>query len=130
MKKTFSSLAMTFDVLIVEDEPISRRALCTLMSSRGYQTDSASSAEAALQCVQQHGMPKVALVDFNLPGMSGMEFIKRLEAMNPSVFPILITAAADDVVSRLRRQHPVAYLQKPLNFDLLMSLLSDRKQVN
>jgi DNA-binding NtrC family response regulator len=111
------------DVLIVEDEPTARRALRTLLSARGYQTDAVSSAEDALTHVARDGAPKVALVDLDLPGMSGLELIRRLEVLSPTIFPVLITAAATDIVEKIRRQVPLAYFQKPVDFDRLMTLI-------
>jgi CheY-like chemotaxis protein len=116
-----------FDVLIVEDEPISRKALLALISAKGYQADAAPSGEDALKRSAQNGVPMIALVDLELPGMNGIELIKRLEALNPRVFPVLITAAPGDLVESIRAQHPVEYLRKPLDFDRLMSILSERR---
>lgn len=117
-----------FDVLIVEDEPVSRRALCALVEARGYHADAAQSGEDALKRMAQNGLPRIALVDLDLPGMNGMEFIRRLEALDPQVFPVLITAAAGDVVDDIRRRFPVAYFRKPLDFDRLMDLIHDRDE--
>jgi CheY-like chemotaxis protein len=111
------------DVLIVEDEPTARRALRTLLSARGYQTEAVSSGEDALTQVARDGFPKVALVDLDLPGMSGLELIRRLEVLSPTIFPILITAAAIEVVEKIRQQIPLAYFQKPVDFEGLMTLL-------
>jgi CheY-like chemotaxis protein len=116
------------DVLIVEDEPVSRKALTALVAARGYHTDAAPSAEDALRKVARDGLPKIALVDLDLPGMSGIEFIQRLEQLGPGVFPVLITAAAGDVVDDIRRRYPVAYLRKPLDFDRLMSMINERQK--
>ena len=118
------------DVLIVEDEPVSRRALRALVASRGFLTDAASSGEDALRTVARQGLPKIALVDLDLPGMNGIEFIKRLEALNPGVFPVLITAAAGEIVDDIRRRYPVAYLRKPLDFDRLMVMIDERREQN
>lgn len=115
------------DVLIVEDEPVSRRALSVLVAGRGYQTDSVQSGEDGLRRVAQKGLPRIALVDLDLPGMSGIEFIQRLEALSPGVFPVLITAAAGEIVDDIRRRHPVAYLRKPLDFERLMTLINERQ---
>lgn len=116
-----------FDILIVEDDSVSRRALKSLVSSCGFLTDAVSSAEDALLCVYQNGAPKVALVDLDLPGMSGIDFIRRLKALSPTVFPVLMTAAEFERVARIRRQYPVAYLPKPLDFEQLLSLISQRR---
>jgi len=119
-----------YDVLIVEDEPISRKALTALISAKGYNADAAPSGEDALKRSAQNGVPMIALVDLELPGMNGIELIKRLEALNPRVFPVLITAAAGDLVDSLRAKHPVAYLRKPLDFDRLLNLISERRTLH
>ena len=120
----------TFDVMIVEDEPVSRKALTALIEAKGFHTDAAPSGEDALRRMAQNGVPNIALVDLDLPGMSGIELIKRLETLNPRIFPVLITAASGETVDHIRAEHPVAYLRKPIDFDRLMSLLVERKRAN
>ena len=114
---------LKLDVLIVEDEPTARRALGTLLSAFGYHTDAVSSAEDALKHVKKDGNPTVALVDLDLPGMSGLELIERLKVLSPTTFPVLITAAAQEVVESVRRRPPLAYMQKPVDFERLLTLL-------
>jgi CheY-like chemotaxis protein len=111
------------DVLIVEDEPTARRALRALVASRGFQTDAVCSGEDALLHVAGGKMPQVALVDLDLPGMSGVELIRQLTAINPAIFPILITAAAREVVDGISHQLSLVYFQKPVDFDRLMTML-------
>jgi CheY-like chemotaxis protein len=126
IERSFQSEAeKRVDVLIVEDEPTARRALRTLVASRGYQTDAVSSGEDALRHVADGRMPQVALVDLDLPGMSGIELIRRLEVLNPAIFPILITAAAPEVVEEVSHRLSLVYFQKPIDFDQLMTLLHD-----
>lgn len=110
-------------VLIVEDERVSRKALAMLLGSCGYRTVSAGSAEEALTLLSTDESPDVALVDVDLPGMSGLELAERIEATRPGTFTVLITAAEGDRILNFLRSHPVAYLRKPLDFDLLLSLL-------
>lgn len=112
-------------VLIVEDEVLSRRALALLLSSCGYQTTAAQSAEEALRLMRGESPPDIALVDVDLPGMSGLDFAKRLEETQPGIFTVLITAAEGDRIRNFLRDHPVAYLRKPVNFDHLLSVLSE-----
>jgi CheY-like chemotaxis protein len=114
-----------FDVLIVEDDPTARRALRALVASCGYRTDAVASAEDALSHIAGGKMPMVALVDLDLPGMSGLELIRRLKTISSSIFPVLITAAAREVVEEAPHALPVVYFQKPVDFDRLMSTLND-----
>ena len=114
------------NVLIVEDERISRRALAELMAASGYETEATGSAEEALEALEAGSHPDIALVDLDLPGMNGMEFISRLANLDPAVFPVLITAASGDKLSQALSQRGVAYLRKPLDFDRLLSIIGDK----
>ncbi len=114
------------NVLIVEDERVSRRALAALMSASGYETEAAASAEEALSAVESGVHPDIALVDLDLPGMNGLDFIGQLTQLDPAVFPVLITAANGDNLATMLQQRGVAYLRKPVDFDRLMNLLSEK----
>lgn len=112
------------NVLIVEDERVSRRALAALMSASGYETEAAGSAEEALAVVRQDGVrPNVALVDLDLPGMNGLDLIGQLTRLEPGVFPVLITAANGENLAHVLEQRGVAYMRKPVDFTRLLSLL-------
>jgi CheY-like chemotaxis protein len=110
-------------IMVVEDERSTRRALSLLLSSCGYRPEAFETAEEALSAFQERLIPRVALVDLDLPGMNGLEFIKKLQILDPHVFPILITATDEATLEARLRERPVAYLRKPLNFNLLLSLL-------
>src|SRR5579884_1940499 len=90
------------DVLIVEDDPVSRKAMQTLCSLKGYRADAVGSAEDALKKVSEEGLPKIALVDLDLPGMNGMELIRKFKELGPGVFPVLITAANKESITNRR----------------------------
>jgi CheY-like chemotaxis protein len=113
------------NVLIVEDERVSRRALTALMSASGYVTEAAGSAEEALDVMRAEGVhPDIALVDLDLPGMNGLELIGQLTRLEPSVFPVLITAANGEKLAERLAEQGVAYLRKPLDFSRLLTLLN------
>jgi CheY-like chemotaxis protein len=116
-------------VLIVEDERVSRRALASLLDASGYATEAVGSAEEALRLLKSGHVPRIALVDFELPGMNGLDLIKRMEQLDPTVFPILITAvAADALRGRLGGSgRRVAYLRKPVDFDRLLDLMNGQE---
>jgi len=109
-------------VLIVEDEKVSRKALAALLAANGYHARAVGSAEEALQILDREEVPDVALVDLDLPGMNGAEFLRRLDQHAPSVDAILITAADRDRVAQLTPR-PVRHLRKPIDFKHLLALL-------
>ena len=110
------------DVLVVEDEHVSRKALTTLLASSGFHPKAFGSAEDALQQVDDQS-PAIALVDVDLPGMSGLDFVDKLEKLCPQVRAVLITAAAGERIDRFMQNHAVMYLRKPLNYPQLLQLL-------
>ena len=118
------------DLIIVEDEPVSRRALMSLVAAHGFSAQAFPTAEAALTAVATDGVPNVVLVDLNLPGINGVEFIRRIGAVSATVLPVLITAAGTDVLDQLGRVHPLLCFRKPLDFDRLLSLLRYRIMAN
>jgi CheY-like chemotaxis protein len=66
-------------VLIVEDTPINLKVVQFVMRRAGFDVRTATSAEEALE-VLKHYHPRVVLTDIQLPGMDGLELIKRLKA--------------------------------------------------
>jgi hypothetical protein len=56
--------------------------------------------------------------------------IGHLEGLNPSIFPILITATDEEILSTRLADRPVAYLRKPVNFDALLTLMREHSHRN
>ena len=110
------------NVLIVEDELVARHALAALLGAAGYGTRAVASAESALEGINMGERLEFALVDLDLPGMNGAEFIDRLAAEQPWVFSVLISAASPSRVALLLAEG-VPYLRKPLNFQELLKVL-------
>jgi DNA-binding NtrC family response regulator len=110
-------------VLIVEDERSSRTALSRLLAQSGYDNQAVASAEDALQLIRRSGVPRVALVDLNLPGMSGLDLIEKLSRIDPAVVIVLTTAAGGEPLMERVRDFGVEYLRKPLDFNRLLGLL-------
>jgi CheY-like chemotaxis protein len=117
-------------VLIVEDEQASRTALSRLLQQSGYANQAVGSAEEALQVIRRSGVPRVALVDFNLPGMNGLDLIEKLSRIDPPVLIVLTTAAGGESLLDRVQAAGVEYLRKPLDFERLLGLLDATKRGN
>jgi DNA-binding NtrC family response regulator len=111
------------EVLIVEDEQSSRRALTLLLCSCGFRPQTFRTAEEALVWLQGGAHPQAALVDLDLPGMDGIELIGKLAQLSPATRSILVTATDQDTLTRRTRGRPICYIRKPVDFDSLLSLL-------
>jgi CheY-like chemotaxis protein len=111
-------------ILIVEDEAGARRAMVLLLTFGGYTVEAVDSAENALELLEHGHHSDVALVDLDLPGMDGVEFIGRLIAIDPNVRPILITANDGDGVLKRIDTKSVAYFRKPFNIGELLQFIN------
>jgi two-component system response regulator PhoP len=78
-------------VLIVEDEAPLRTDVARRLRSEGYTVDEAADGDEGLYYGREYG-PDVAIVDLGLPGLPGMDLIRRLRA-DGATFPILILTA-------------------------------------
>ena len=88
---------MAGTILIVEDEPAIAELIELTLTRSGHQTLHAESVQEAIQLIDQV-IPDLALIDWMLPGSSGIELIKRVRSnKRTSTMPIImLTAKADE----------------------------------
>lgn len=110
-------------ILIVEDDDIARGAMRSLLAACGYENVAVESAEAALAYLASGETPEAAVVDWDLPGMSGLELIEHLGRTSPGTSTVLVTGAARERVEAAAKRSGVTYMRKPLNFQSLLRLL-------
>ena len=84
-------------ILVVDDEPSIRTLLSGYLSSRGYRVHVASEGLHALALVDQES-PDLIVLDIHMPGLNGIEVLKRLRAKNYTGGVILMTASPDERV--------------------------------
>src|SRR5512135_2911994 len=89
-------------VLVVDDEPLQRDILKTILEGEGYETYAASSGEEALKVVTKY-YPEIILTDLKMEGMDGIELIEsvaKLELPSPDGFsPTMIIMTAHGTIS-------------------------------
>lgn len=92
-------------LLIAEDDAISRRMLEITCQSWGFDVLAVGDGEAAWRVLQADDAPPLALLDWMMPGMEGVEVIRRVRSRNSPqpAYMILLTARSsrDDIVSGL-----------------------------
>ena len=78
--------------MIVDDEEAARYGMRRALTTLGYNISEAGSAEAARALLKQHE-PDLLLLDVNLPGMSGLDFLRELKTTNGSGPLVIIVTA-------------------------------------
>src|SRR5437870_13785204 len=80
-------------VLIVDDDPVIRSAIATILADAGYATCEADSGADALRAARSEA-PALVLLDVNLPGMCGYEVCRLLRDEFGDQFPIVFVSGA------------------------------------
>ena len=80
-------------VLVVDDDPAVVRVLSMLLRQAGYGVESADSAETAMPLLERAGVDLV-LSDLRMPGIGGMELLRRMQARWPDLPVVMLTAHA------------------------------------
>lgn len=111
-------------ILIIDDEPVTVAILKKIVESNGCETVCATTAEEGWEFLKHDPSINLALVDWMLPGMSGVEFCFRVreEIKNRFVYLMLVTGKTDsnDMVEGLRAGAD-AYVKKPICKEVLLS---------
>jgi len=109
---------MPTPVLIAEDDPVSRCLLNTFLSRWGYEVVVACDGTEAWDLLQQPKAPRLVILDWMMPGISGVDICRRLRDREPSPPPyvILLTSrtAAEELVEGLEAGAD-DYITKPFN---------------
>jgi response regulator RpfG family c-di-GMP phosphodiesterase len=104
-------------VVVVDDDPSVRRLLGSILSTHATEVHPAPNGHEALEHFRAHGAD-VILCDLQMPGMDGLEVLRRAKEIDDTVGFIILTGAGtmDDAVGALRLQAD-DYLTKPFHVD-------------
>jgi DNA-binding response OmpR family regulator len=112
-------------LLLVDDEEEFRRATVPTLSRRGFTVAEAADGEQAISAVRKQ-RPDVVLLDLKMPGLSGIETLKKIRALAPALPVIILTGhgSYDDALAGIRLDI-VDFLQKPMNVEELARKIHD-----
>lgn len=116
-------------VLIVDDEEDFANALSERMRNRGLEADTAFNGPDAIKLVKSHRYDAIVL-DLAMPGMDGIETLKRMLAVNANLQVIILTGQA--TVSKgveAVKEGAFEFLEKPVRLDELVGKIGQAKSV-
>jgi PAS domain S-box-containing protein len=114
-------------ILIVDDEPTIVRLLDMSLKSDGYDTCTASSGEEALDVFEKQS-PDIVVTDIKMPGMDGLELLKRIKERDPDKEVIIVTGHGDIDSTITALQYGASdFINKPVR-DEALAIALDRAQ--
>ncbi|NQT74038.1 MAG: response regulator [Chloroflexi bacterium] len=114
IKETTAKQKSLGRVLVVDDEDHIRSIVCRMLQAEGYETAGAINGPDALAKVEAEEF-HLMLLDLKMPGMNGLEVIRKVKVENPELTTILLTGVADndEIKSAAANEGAYAVLTKP-----------------
>ncbi len=110
-------------MLVVDDEPEVREVLVEYLRGKGFEVLPAGDGEEALRrFVGYH--PHIVLLDIQMPGLSGVETLRRIKALRQETCVIMVSGQESEEAARRTLTLGAAdYIRKPVDFAYLDSVL-------
>jgi len=116
-------------ILVVDDEEQICELLDKFLSQEGYQVITAATGEEALEKLEEES-PQLVLLDIRMPGMGGIECLRKIKEKDEKIGVIMTTAVGDtDTIKEAISLGVNDYILKPIDLDYLGKLIISWKQV-
>ena len=117
-------MSEAISVLLVDDEVDFVSTLAERLDLRGFNARVAGDGQAALASVAQNA-PQVMILDLKMPGMGGLEVLRRALAKAPGMRVVMLTGHGSETDrDEAMRLGAYSYLQKPVDIDSLTALIT------
>lgn len=114
---------MNNKILIVEDDAVFCRLLTRFLSRNNFEVMDAQNGRDALELMKLNTF-KLAILDYRLPDMNGIDILKKLKESNSDAKSILITRYGDkDIAAKAINEGADAFVSKPINPDELLEVI-------
>lgn len=105
------------EILIIEDDPIDRKLVGVVLTTSGHVVRARTSAEEAIEAIATN-RPDLILLDLKLPGMNGLELLRKLKSLpDCRDIPVVVVTAFPELFRKeaLMAAGCDAFLVKPIN---------------
>ena len=111
-------------ILIVDDEAITGKLISIHLISEGYDVEAVLTGEEAMRRIQRE-KPSLVLLDILLPGIDGIETLKRIRSFDSNIPVVMITGIHDNEEGKKAFAAGARdYVTKPIDFQYLKTILS------
>jgi DNA-binding NtrC family response regulator len=123
--------ADSFEVLVVDDEPDTCELVAEVCKAQKLPVAMAHDGRAAIAAVERAPARfGIAILDLHLPGADGFEVLRRIRAINPSIYVVMITGYATiDAAVRAVKEGAYDFLAKPFamgQLEIVLARIRDR----
>jgi two-component system response regulator AtoC len=110
---------MGLSILLVEDDPISAKALARFLRKEGHHLERADTGEEGVRLFQEQA-PDLVLLDLKLPGIGGLEVLERIKKLDESAAVIVTTAHGSiETAVEAMRLGALDFVTKPIDLEAL-----------
>lgn len=110
-------------LLIVDDQFGIRVLLTEIFQNEGYETFQASNGVQALSAVEKED-PELVLLDMKIPGMDGLEILKRIKKLDRRIKVIIMTAYGElDMIQEALDHGAITHFSKPFDIDKVVEMV-------
>ena len=116
---------MAKKILIVDDSPTSRKLVRVTLQSAGFEVVEANDGVEGLHVIRCTPELALAVVDVNMPNMSGIEMLEALQTLGGhSALPVMMLTmeAKSELVARAKKAGANGWMVKPFKSDVLISV--------
>jgi len=110
-------------ILIVDDSKVIRMVARKILQDLKFETDEAADGKEALTICQE-AMPDGVLLDWNMPVMDGLEYLKELRALPGGDAPIVIFCTTENDISHIQEAIEAGaneYIMKPFDSEIIQA---------
>ncbi len=112
-------------ILVIDDDPWTREALVSILERAGYQVTTMEEFDGELDATRYSQRYQVAVVDYHLPALNGLEMARRLKELQPDCRIVMISSELPDLDEIVGQATVVdRFLAKPFSKDAILEVIA------